>query len=107
MTPEKLLELFSINQNTKGALMFIALVYSMCDGGTLSSPSPGLDGPHAIAELCKVAHMPRPAVYSIIKRTLAPVFEADAATLRALGLEPQTSTIGLAREIIRSMEGGK
>lgn len=97
MTPEELYDLFSINPDCKGALMFTVLVYDL---------SGGMDGPRALAHLCKLAHMPRPAVYSRMKQALAPVFEADAATLKALGLRPVETSVGLARELIRTMKGG-
>ena len=98
MKPEELYELFSIEQNSKGAIMFTVLFYVLAGG---------MDGPRALAHLCKLARMPRPAVYSRMKQALAPVFDADAATLKALGLRPQQTTLGLARELIRSMNGGE
>lgn len=104
MTPEALLELFSVSTRSKGGAMFCALVWLMIDG---KDGTPGMDAPHAVAQLCKAAHMPRPAVYSIMKKALAPVFEAAPETLKALGLRPQSSTVGLAHEIIRSIKGGE
>lgn len=97
MTPEELYEIFSIDPNCKGALMFTVLVYDLAGG---------MDGPRALGHLCTLAHMPRPAVYSRMKRALAPVFEAQPETLEALGLCYQSTTVGLARELIRSMGRG-
>lgn len=95
MKPEELFELFSIDENSPGALMFRVLVYDIAGG---------MDGPRALADLCRLARMPRQAVYARMKRALAPVFEASPETLQALGLKPQNSTVGLARELLRSME---
>ena len=97
MKPEELLDLFSVDKMEDGGVMFRAYTWNLWKG---------MDGPHAIAEVCKVVHMPRPAVYARMKKALAPVFEADPETLKALGLRPQKTTVGLARELVKSMPGG-
>ena len=97
MIPRELFELFSIDRTEKGALMFTVLVGDLEDG---------MDAPHALSHICGIAHMPRPAVYSCMKRTLAPVFDAEPETLRKLGIEPQNTTVGLARALLRTMKGG-
>lgn len=95
--------MFSIDSEAGGGAMFCALVWSMIDG---KDGTPGEDVPHAMAGICRAAHMPRPAVYSRMKRALAPVFDAELGTLEALGLKHQTTTVGLAREIIKSIKKG-
>ena len=107
MSPEELLEMFQIDYNDgSGGTMFCLLVYLMIDGVDPDHRDPGMDGPHAIAEICKAAFLPRPAVYARMKKALAPIFEAEPETLQALGIRPQKTTVGLAREVIRSMKGG-
>lgn len=106
MTPEKLLEIFSIDGSSGGGAMFRALVWLMIDGRDAEYPVPGMGAAAAIAEICKHEHMPRPAVYFRMKKALLPIFNADSAVFEALGLKPQSTSVGLAKEIIRTIKRG-
>ena len=99
-TPENVLELAGIELDSRPGILWRSLVWKMMDGMTVAE---------AVNDTARQQHMPRAAVYAAMKRALAPVFGAMASApdeWRARGLEPQSSTVGLAREIVRSMREG-
>ena len=94
ITPEDMLDLFSIDRARRGAALWVSYAWRICDGEGAAA---------AVAEVCAEAHMPRAAVYSLMRRTLAPVFSMEPRLWAALGLRPQTTTAGLAREIAANL----
>lgn len=97
ITPEDILELHSIDPDERGARLWRSYAWKIADG---------MGAAAAVAAVCAEEHLPRAAVYGMMKRTLAPVFEMPEELWRMAGLIPQTTTGGLAREIARSMNVG-
>lgn len=98
ITPEGVLDLFGIDKEEGGGLLFRGLCWKLYDG---------MGAAAAVADLCRFAHLPRAAVYGQMKRALAPVRENPdwLETLQRLGVEPVENTVEFARLIAQAMEG--
>ena len=95
MIPAELFRRFGINPAKQGAKMFNALVWLMADG---------IAAADAVKIVCDTFLLPRPAVYSQIKRTLAPVFDATFIQLQACGLSRPKTVPELAKQLSDSIE---
>lgn len=97
VTPENICELCSLELDSMPAILFRSVCWKIVDGMSTAD---------AVNDTARQQHMPRVAVYATMKKALQPVLNAMAAKpqeWRAMGLEPQTSTAGLAREIARQI----
>lgn len=89
MRPQHILERFGIDQNSAGARDWLALTYRYAAGEQISV---------IVQDLARQANRPTAAIYSRMKRALAPIFEANVLQLRAVGLDlPERTTTALAR----------
>lgn len=96
VTPEDVLELWSIDRSTRGARLWLSYAWLIADGMSAAA---------AVAAVCAEEHLPRPAVYGSMKRALRPVFDMPPDIWRALGLRQQKTVAGLAKEVAKSMTG--
>lgn len=98
ITPDDILDLYDIDRGSRGARMWRSYAWQIADGASAAE---------AVVALCQAEHMPRAAVYSTMKRTLAPVFETRLDTWAAMGLKPQKTTAGLAYALAEMMKRGE
>lgn len=97
--PELLLECFGVDTADKFALAWVTLCVETYTG----TPQP-----QAVAKLCNMLHLPRPALYVQMKKVLAPVFEyGDEHTMKLFGMHPCESVTELARNMAQVMRLGR
>ena len=99
VTPENICELCGIELDSMPGILFRSVCWKIVDGMSTAD---------AVNDTARQQHMPRVAVYTTMKKALMPVLDAMATSpekWRAMGLEPQSSTAGLAREIARHIRG--
>lgn len=83
MRPQHILERFEINQRRAGARDFLALTYRVAAGERVSE---------VVHDLARQAGTPTVAIYSRMKRDLAPLLNANLLQLRAVGLDLRERT---------------
>lgn len=92
--PRMLLEMFSIDPDSRGALIWAALTFATAMG----EPQPRM-----IARLCDAGRLPRPRVYQLMNQAMAPALEGPQQIMETLGLHECERASELARAVARNM----
>lgn len=95
MWPQQLLEMWSIDQTTTGATLWLELCWQIWRGRTPAQ---------AVREMVQRTGWTHGRIYGEMKQALQPLLEADSETLEALGLRlKERTTPQLAAAVARTM----